>query len=299
MKGAPWFKLWVADFRGGTMEFTNSELGAYVRLLLAQWEKGSIPADAEAIAMLACGTVSQNVMSKFKPCDGGRLKNARMEEERVNATEKSLKAAEAGRIGGLRSSERYGKRSSDCLSADTSERPTEDRGQSTEDRGEKKETENSSARAFSGHPLSAMVESLSRCQAVDGFPANRVGPMQWANVLQAFPVDDVTARAVEEFVVDCLTMGRWDDRKSPVSRLRSWIERARKSQGQPAVTQEKPRGTWDLEKQIELLRSERERLYMSDFQNTGGPERNADRYAKWLEVSKRMRDLQAQIAGKA
>ena len=123
--------------------------------------------------------------------------------------------------------------------------------------------------------------------------------MQWANVLQAFPVDDVTARAVEEFVGDCLTMGRWDDRKSPVSRLRSWIERARKSQGQPAATQEKPRSVWEIQEQIKLLSSERDRLNRSDFETTAGCEKYPEQWAKVQELNAKIRALRDQIAGKA
>ena len=123
---------------------------------------------------------------------------------------------------------------------------------------------------------------------------------------EAYPAVDVLA--------ECRKAKAWED-SNPKNRktfdgharfLNAWMAKAQNQartvsvQGQPALpAPEKPRSTWDIKEQIELLRSERDRLYMSDFQNSGGPERNPKRYAEWLEVSNKVRDLQAQIAGKA
>lgn len=58
------------------------EVGAYIRLLCYQWNRGSIPVDPSVQARLTGGCVSAAVLAKFSVGDDGQLKNQRLEVER-------------------------------------------------------------------------------------------------------------------------------------------------------------------------------------------------------------------------
>ena len=99
---APAFQFYADDFLAGTMEMSQSEVGAYIRLLCHQWNRGSIPVEAEKQQRLAGGSVSVDVLAKFPADESGLLKNRRMEMERQKQTayrekqrEKGLLSAEA------------------------------------------------------------------------------------------------------------------------------------------------------------------------------------------------------------
>jgi uncharacterized protein YdaU (DUF1376 family) len=42
----PWFKFYPSDFYMGTLDFSNAQVGAYIRLLCRQWDKGAVPESA-------------------------------------------------------------------------------------------------------------------------------------------------------------------------------------------------------------------------------------------------------------
>ena len=99
---APAFQFYADDFLAGTMEMSQAEVGAYIRLLCHQWNRGSIPVEAEKQQRLAGGLVSVDVLAKFPADESGLLKNRRMEMERQKQTayrekqrEKGLLSAEA------------------------------------------------------------------------------------------------------------------------------------------------------------------------------------------------------------
>lgn len=79
---APAFQFYADDFLAGTMEMSQAEVGAYIRLLCHQWNRGSIPVEAEKQQRLAGGSVSVDVLAKFPADESGLLKNKRMESER-------------------------------------------------------------------------------------------------------------------------------------------------------------------------------------------------------------------------
>jgi hypothetical protein len=41
MSRMPWFQFYASDFKTSTESYTNEEVGAYIRLLCSQWDKGS------------------------------------------------------------------------------------------------------------------------------------------------------------------------------------------------------------------------------------------------------------------
>lgn len=79
---APAFQFYVDDFLAGTMDLSQEDVGAYIRLLCYQWNRGSIPVQTDKQQRLAGGSVSVDVLAKFRLQPDGRLVNERMERER-------------------------------------------------------------------------------------------------------------------------------------------------------------------------------------------------------------------------
>jgi uncharacterized protein YdaU (DUF1376 family) len=50
---SPAFQFYAKDFDSGTRAFSAEEVGAYIRFLCHQWDKGSIPSDLESLARIA------------------------------------------------------------------------------------------------------------------------------------------------------------------------------------------------------------------------------------------------------
>ena len=83
---APAFQLYADNFVSGTIEMSQAEVGAYMRLLCHQWTRGSIPSDDEKLRRIAGGSVSEDVMAKFPVGPDGLRKNARLERVRSETT---------------------------------------------------------------------------------------------------------------------------------------------------------------------------------------------------------------------
>jgi len=98
---APAFQFYADDFLAGTLDLSQEEVGAYVRLLCHQWNRGSIPVEAEKQQRLAGGSVSVDVLAKFRLQPDGKLVNERLEQER----QKQADYREAQRQKGLASAE--------------------------------------------------------------------------------------------------------------------------------------------------------------------------------------------------
>ena len=98
---SPAFRFYADDFLAGTLEMTQEEVGAYIRLLCHQWNRGSIPVEPEKQQRLAGGSVSADVLAKFPRDENGLLKNQRLERER----EKQSQFSESQRLKGKKSAE--------------------------------------------------------------------------------------------------------------------------------------------------------------------------------------------------
>lgn len=97
---SPAFQFYADDFLAGTFDMSTQEVGAYVRLLCHQWNRGSIPVEPEKQQRLAGGSVSADVLAKFELCDDGQLRNTRLERERQKQSDFRAKQAEKGRKSG-------------------------------------------------------------------------------------------------------------------------------------------------------------------------------------------------------
>lgn len=91
---SPAFQFYPDDFVGGVADMTQSEVGAYILLLCAQWGRGEIPLDPERAALIAKGPVSSHVLAKFP---GG--KNPRLEKVRANLDAYRSAQADNGKAG--------------------------------------------------------------------------------------------------------------------------------------------------------------------------------------------------------
>jgi uncharacterized protein YdaU (DUF1376 family) len=89
---------------GGTLDMDQSEVGAYIRLLCIQWNRGSIPVEPDRVARLAGGSVSDHVLSKFPTWEDGLRRNHRLEQERKKQADYSekqrLKGVQSGKSRG-------------------------------------------------------------------------------------------------------------------------------------------------------------------------------------------------------
>lgn len=99
----PFMKLWVDDLLADITEMglTDEEFGAYMKLLLIAWQRGSIFADVKRNARwLTCterelAKLWPAFAHKWHPDESGGLVNRKMEEVRGEALAKSSKAQQA------------------------------------------------------------------------------------------------------------------------------------------------------------------------------------------------------------
>jgi len=84
----PVLPLYFNDFDRSTRDWTDEEVGAYIRLLMEQWDKGSLPKDYQRLTRLATSlnTTWPTIKVKFEEVDGV-LKNPNMEliRAKINA----------------------------------------------------------------------------------------------------------------------------------------------------------------------------------------------------------------------
>jgi len=80
----PAFLFYVGDFNDGTQDFTNEEVGAYLRLLLFQFSQGHLPIDRIQRKLGYDFERLWPILSyKFKIDEQGLYFNTRLEEEQV------------------------------------------------------------------------------------------------------------------------------------------------------------------------------------------------------------------------
>lgn len=84
MNKPPAFQLYANNFLTGTADFTPEEVGAYIRLLCYQWDRGSLPSDIKKLKNLAGCTEDAlaSIMHKFEPSGEGTIQNSKLEKVR-------------------------------------------------------------------------------------------------------------------------------------------------------------------------------------------------------------------------
>jgi uncharacterized protein YdaU (DUF1376 family) len=89
------------DFYASTAMWTAEEVGHYMRLLIIQWDAGSLPSDLARLELVSpgVGKVWDLLVEKFPIGEDGLRRNHRMEEHRIKASELQAARSEAGKIG--------------------------------------------------------------------------------------------------------------------------------------------------------------------------------------------------------
>lgn len=105
MAKPPFFPFFYEDFLTGTRFFTNAQVGAYIRLLLDQWDLDILKEKHFVARMNGISQEECNeIRVKFKPVsikgvDG--FQNQRLEKTRKYVTKIGKIRSESGRLGGL------------------------------------------------------------------------------------------------------------------------------------------------------------------------------------------------------
>ncbi len=97
MANNPKFNFYVNDFEGGTRHMTDAELGCYVRLLLAQFNRGGTLKNDKKFLARFCTSLNESwdiVSEKFIEVTSGEIQNIRMEVERQKSESFSKSRAE-------------------------------------------------------------------------------------------------------------------------------------------------------------------------------------------------------------
>jgi len=97
---APAFQFYADDFIGGTITMSHEERGLYVLALCIQWGQGSLAHDD--IERLGNGMAQPSlskVKAKFELGEDGRLRQHRMEKERLKQAAYRAERSESGKKG--------------------------------------------------------------------------------------------------------------------------------------------------------------------------------------------------------
>jgi len=91
----PVLPLYYNDIDSATRDWTDEEFGAYLRLLIYQWDKGGLPKDYQRLTRIATSlsTTWEFLKKKFPEVDGF-LRNPVMEEIRVRRLKHKAKQLE-------------------------------------------------------------------------------------------------------------------------------------------------------------------------------------------------------------
>jgi uncharacterized protein YdaU (DUF1376 family) len=103
---SPSFQFYANDFTSGTVDLSTEDVGAYIRLLCYQWEKGRIPPDVSTLARIT-GLTAIRVKSAwarlrrhFSEGEDGAFVNAKLERVRQGQIAFRRRQADNGRRGG-------------------------------------------------------------------------------------------------------------------------------------------------------------------------------------------------------
>src|SRR5258706_6902858 len=102
MANNPIFPFYVNDFEGGTRHMTDAEVGCYLRLLMAQFNRGGFLPDNEKFLKRFCTSFDESwpiVKEKFLKSEKG-IQNKRLEFERVKRDKFVIHQSENGKKGG-------------------------------------------------------------------------------------------------------------------------------------------------------------------------------------------------------
>lgn len=100
---SPSFQFYANDFTSGTVDLSTEDVGAYIRLLCYQWEKGAIPADMTAQGRIAGLTTLRmrgtwgRIKRHFSDAPDGGFVNRRLERVRQGMLAYRKKQSDKGK----------------------------------------------------------------------------------------------------------------------------------------------------------------------------------------------------------
>ena len=97
MAKLPYFPLYTSDFISDTIDLSNEEMGAYIRVLMYSWQKGKFSLD-KIVRVIGDVEIWEAISHYFREEDGLWF-NPRMERERMKAREKHEKAVVRAKAG--------------------------------------------------------------------------------------------------------------------------------------------------------------------------------------------------------
>ncbi len=103
MANNPSFSFYVNDFEGGTRHMTDEELGCYIRLLLAQFNRGGILPNNHDFLRRFCTSFDKSwaiVCEKFIEIGENKIQNQRLNKETSKRSNFIDKQVDNGRKGG-------------------------------------------------------------------------------------------------------------------------------------------------------------------------------------------------------
>ena len=106
MSKTPFMPLWVSDFLGDTLDLDAQEVGAYLLLLMAQWNRDgkSLPDDPKKLQRVArCGRnwpKVWGVIGRFFKRDDDGVYNVRLRQEAQIVAAKTIVRSHVGALGG-------------------------------------------------------------------------------------------------------------------------------------------------------------------------------------------------------
>lgn len=97
MAKSPAFQFYPSDFTMGTQFMTCEAIGAYMKLLCADWANDGIPNNEDVLGRLCvCSEDAlRSAMSKFRGFPDGLLRNDRLQEERIKQEKRRDKSKKA------------------------------------------------------------------------------------------------------------------------------------------------------------------------------------------------------------
>jgi uncharacterized protein YdaU (DUF1376 family) len=122
MGKAPAFQFYAADFLVGTSDMSNEEVGVYIRLLAASWDKGALPLDMTRLARLAGVSSVKRFTALWEAVEGKWARtrdgyvNERLEQQRAELSEFSDKQSANGKLGAKKRWARDGKPNGTAIS---------------------------------------------------------------------------------------------------------------------------------------------------------------------------------------
>lgn len=100
---SPSFQFYANDFTSGTVDLSTEDVGAYIRLLCYQWEKGAIPSDMTAQSRIAGLTTLRmrgtwgRIKRHFSDAPSGGFVNRRLERVRQGMLAYRKKQSDKGK----------------------------------------------------------------------------------------------------------------------------------------------------------------------------------------------------------